>query len=97
MYCGVLWYKKNLVISHSEVMRHLSRSFWFLHLICECMIYEQDREPNQSGDKDREVEMCDAEIFDELTTSRGELKLRSVSFGDNILAQARVLHDLLHF
>ncbi len=61
------------------------------------MIYEQDREPNQSGDKDREVEMCDAEIFDELTTSRGELKLRSVSFGDNILAQARVLHDLLHF
>ncbi|GMY39468.1 boron transporter 4-like isoform X1, partial [Fagus crenata] len=38
----------------------------------------KDREPNQSGDKDREVEMSDAEIFDELTTSRGELKLRSV-------------------
>lgn len=60
------------------------------------MIYEQDKEPNQSEDKGREVERCDAEILDELTTSRGELKLRSVSFSDNVLAQAR-LFDLLHF
>ena len=60
------------------------------------MIYEQDKEPNQSEDKGIEVEMCDAEILDELTTSRGELKLRSVSFSDNVLAQAR-LFDLLHF
>ncbi|XP_050271832.1 boron transporter 4-like [Quercus robur] len=56
----------------------------------------KDKEPNQSEDKGREVEMCDAEILDELTTSRGELKLRSVSFSDNVLAQAR-LFDLLHF
>nr|DAD27070.1 TPA_asm: hypothetical protein HUJ06_028538 [Nelumbo nucifera] len=35
------------------------------------------------------VEMCDAEILDELTTSRGELKLRTVSFSEERSFQAR--------
>ncbi|RYR44525.1 hypothetical protein Ahy_A08g040848 isoform B [Arachis hypogaea] len=40
----------------------------------------QDKEP---GDSDESVEdYCDAEILDEMTTSRGELKLRAVSFND---------------
>ncbi|XP_058074584.1 boron transporter 4-like [Magnolia sinica] len=33
-------------------------------------------------DGDGSVEVCDAEILDELTTSRGEIKLRSSSFND---------------
>ncbi|XP_028091563.1 putative boron transporter 5 isoform X1 [Camellia sinensis] len=32
------------------------------------------------GNEEREVEICDAEILDELTTRRGELRLRTVSF-----------------
>ncbi|KAL1301005.1 hypothetical protein HN51_045625 [Arachis hypogaea] len=40
----------------------------------------QDKEP---GNSDESVEdYCDAEILDEMTTSRGELKLRAVSFND---------------
>lgn len=33
-------------------------------------------------EKEEELEMCDAEILDELTTSRGELKVRNVSFSE---------------
>ncbi|KAK9269426.1 hypothetical protein L1049_001199 [Liquidambar formosana] len=43
----------------------------------------KDMKPTRSGDEDSEVELCDAEILDELTTSRGEFKLRSVSFNDD--------------
>ncbi|KAH9666495.1 Boron transporter 4 [Citrus sinensis] len=39
----------------------------------------RDREGPRVGEMEGELEMCDAEILDELTTSRGELKLRSVS------------------
>ncbi|KAK9266282.1 hypothetical protein L1049_001803 [Liquidambar formosana] len=35
------------------------------------------------GNEEGGVELCDAEILDELTTSRGELKLRSVSFSED--------------
>ncbi|GFP99693.1 boron transporter 4 [Phtheirospermum japonicum] len=34
-----------------------------------------------------EVEICDAEILDELTTNRGELRIRTSSFGDDRLPQ----------
>ncbi|ESR40417.1 hypothetical protein CICLE_v10027318mg, partial [Citrus x clementina] len=37
----------------------------------------RDREGPRVGEMEGELEMCDAEILDELTTSRGELKLRS--------------------
>lgn len=43
------------------------------------LIVCQDREGPRVGEMEGELEMCDAEILDELTTSRGELKLRSVS------------------
>ncbi|PON56926.1 Bicarbonate transporter [Parasponia andersonii] len=52
----------------------------------------RDMERRQSGDEESEVEFYDAEILDELTTSRGEFKLRSKSFSDDYLAQARTLY-----
>lgn len=33
----------------------------------------------QSGNVNEEVEVCDAEILDELTTNRGEIKVRTGS------------------
>uniref|UniRef100_A0A2N9FS50 Bicarbonate transporter-like transmembrane domain-containing protein n=1 Tax=Fagus sylvatica TaxID=28930 RepID=A0A2N9FS50_FAGSY len=41
-----------------------------------------EREAPHLGNGDDGVEMCDAEILDELTTSRGELKVRTVSFSE---------------
>lgn len=50
-------------------------------------------EGNQSGFEENEVEICDAEILDEFTTNRGELKLISKSFrNDNNHAQATFLN-----
>lgn len=46
------------------------------------MAFYQEREAHVLGNEEGEVEMCDAEIFDELTTSRGELKVRTVSFSE---------------
>lgn len=43
----------------------------------------QDLESTQSGEKEGEVEICDAEILDEFTTSRGELKLISLIFTED--------------
>ncbi|KAF5749667.1 boron transporter 7 [Tripterygium wilfordii] len=43
-----------------------------------------------SGDDDSEAESDDSEILDELTSSRGELKLRSRSFGAEKHIQARI-------
>ncbi|CAK9164830.1 unnamed protein product [Ilex paraguariensis] len=40
----------------------------------------KDDEPLHPGSEEGQPEICDAEILDELTTSRGELKLRTVSF-----------------
>lgn len=34
--------------------------------------------------------MCDAEILDELTTSRGELKVRNVSFSEEKSGQVKL-------
>ncbi|GMN29295.1 hypothetical protein TIFTF001_044334 [Ficus carica] len=41
------------------------------------------RETPHVGNDESGVEMCDAEILDELTTSRGELKVRTVSFRED--------------
>lgn len=46
------------------------------------MAFYQEREAHVLGNEEGEVEMCDAEILDELTTSRGELKVRTVSFSE---------------
>ena len=59
-------------------------SFYMSSEDVECW---QDLEPIHSGGKEGEVETCDAEILDELTTSRGELKLRSVSFPEDRIYQ----------
>ncbi|GAA0140672.1 secondary carrier transporter [Lithospermum erythrorhizon] len=42
----------------------------------------KDTEVQYRGSADGEINMSDAEILDELTTSRGELKLRTLSFSD---------------
>lgn len=41
-------------------------------------------------------EMCDGEILDELTTSRGELKVRSVSFREERHGQVTTIHFFLY-
>ncbi|KAK1575053.1 hypothetical protein Q3G72_002165 [Acer saccharum] len=44
----------------------------------------REKEMSCHGKEDGQgVEMCDAEILDELTTSRGELKVRAVSFNED--------------
>ncbi|XP_062089791.1 boron transporter 4 [Humulus lupulus] len=44
------------------------------------------RESPRLGEEDG-VEMCDGEILDELTTSRGEVKVRAMSFSEDKLSQ----------
>ncbi|KAL5575635.1 hypothetical protein UlMin_017334 [Ulmus minor] len=41
------------------------------------------REMPRLGEEEGGIEMCDAEILDELTTSRGEVKVRTVSFSED--------------
>ncbi|KAJ6415889.1 hypothetical protein OIU84_004638 [Salix udensis] len=48
----------------------------------------KEREAHALGNEEGEVEMCDAEILDELTTSRGELKVRTVSFNEEKTTQS---------
>ncbi|KAL9405743.1 hypothetical protein Peur_002715 [Populus x canadensis] len=50
-------------------------------------VYFLEREAPVLGNEEGKVEMCDAEIFDELTTSRGELKVRTVSFREENATQ----------
>ncbi|XP_034699573.1 boron transporter 4-like [Vitis riparia] len=56
----------------------------------------KDLEPTHSGHKEGEVEICDAEILDELTTSRGELKLRSLSCPADWISQVHPKEDEEH-
>ncbi|PKH47747.1 hypothetical protein CRG98_050451, partial [Punica granatum] len=39
--------------------------------------------PESGGGMEGRIQVCDAETLDELTTSRGELKVRTSSFGDH--------------
>jgi len=45
-------------------------------------LVDQDREPRDSDTDGSSEDYYDAEILDEMTTNRGELKLRTVSFND---------------
>ncbi|GLT71691.1 hypothetical protein SLA2020_436900 [Shorea laevis] len=47
----------------------------------------REREKSSPGSDDNEIELCNAELLDELTTSRGELKIRSVSFDEDRKSQ----------
>ncbi|KAF3442537.1 hypothetical protein FNV43_RR16453 [Rhamnella rubrinervis] len=49
----------------------------------ESVPFKYMMECNQSGFEENEVDICDAEILDEFTTNRGELKLISKSFRDD--------------
>ncbi|XP_077211400.1 boron transporter 4-like [Tasmannia lanceolata] len=51
------------------------------HRDCSISFNELELPCSDSGESG--VEVCDAELLDELTTSRGEIKLRTVSFNDN--------------
>ncbi|XVE98268.1 hypothetical protein REPUB_Repub03eG0091000 [Reevesia pubescens] len=53
-----------------------------------------DLEQNHLGD-DSELELYSQEIFDELTTSRGELRLRSRSFADDKHGQVKISLKIL--
>lgn len=46
---------------------------------------------NISDGEGSNVQVCDAEILDELTTSRGEIKIRNLSFNEERRPQARKL------
>ncbi|KAI7752057.1 hypothetical protein M8C21_009238 [Ambrosia artemisiifolia] len=43
----------------------------------------KDMDSGDSGSNEGDVSICDAEILDELTTSRGELKVRNLSFKED--------------
>ncbi|XVF88436.1 hypothetical protein PTKIN_Ptkin19aG0051000 [Pterospermum kingtungense] len=47
------------------------------------MSFKLEQMQNHSGDEDTEVEPCGQEILDEMSTSRGELKLRSRSITEH--------------
>lgn len=44
-----------------------------------------------------EVEMCDGEILDELTTNRGELKVRTMSFNEDKHSQVLLFLIYVYF
>lgn len=46
-------------------------------------MFKQEREPPDSHSEGTEDDFYDAEILDEMTTNRGELRLRTVSFKEH--------------
>jgi hypothetical protein len=54
----------------------------------------QEREPPDVDSEKSEDDFYDAEILDEMTTNRGELKLRTLSFKEDRLHQARNTYPL---
>lgn len=53
----------------------------------------QEMDSSHGGSNEGDVSICDAEILDELTTSRGELKLRNLSFKED--RRTQVTHTVL--
>lgn len=63
------------------------------------MTCDQEMEAPEDGREESDDEFYDAEILDELTTHRGELKLRTVGFKEDRYYQVRKifhLHILFH-
>nr|XP_009588835.1 probable boron transporter 7 [Nicotiana tomentosiformis] len=52
-----------------------------------------ETEATLPGTEEGKIEICDAEILDELTTSRGELKFRTVSFSEDKRPQVYPAED----
>uniref|UniRef100_A0A5B7BED9 Putative boron transporter 4 n=1 Tax=Davidia involucrata TaxID=16924 RepID=A0A5B7BED9_DAVIN len=62
---------------------------------CSHVISLKEEESAHSGHGSREVEWSDSEILDEMTTSRGELKLRSTSFNEDGLSEVHPIDDVM--
>lgn len=52
-------------------------------------VLEGEYSPSECADSDHDDESCDAEILDELATSRGEVKIRTKSLSDEKFLRAR--------
>ena len=52
-------------------------------------MYVQDAESTYFGNTEVGMDLSDGEILDELTTSRGEVKRRTLSFGEEKHLQER--------
>lgn len=57
-------------------------------------LWKQEREPPDSGSEDSTEDFYDAEILDEITTNRGEFKLRTVSFNEERFLQVSALNPI---
>lgn len=53
-------------------------------------MFSQEKEKSHPGTEEGKVEFSDAEMLDELTTSRGELKVRNVSFNEDRQSQVKI-------
>ena len=53
-------------------------------------MFKQEREPLNSRSEGTKEDFYDAEILDEMTTNRGELKLRTVSVKEERLYQVYI-------
>ena len=60
-------------------------------------LFYQEREVAHLVNEEDGVEVCDAEILDELTTSRGEFKVRTVSFSEDRRGQVNYLSFFTSF
>ncbi|KAK1434076.1 hypothetical protein QVD17_10994 [Tagetes erecta] len=69
----------------------MKAQFW---IITNSLKKTQEVDSTHSASNDGDVSICDAEILDELTTSRGELKLRNLSFKEDRRTQ-QVYHGEL--
>lgn len=68
----------NLLHNFHDIHHTFSLDFLLIHF----SLSEQDWESTMDGIDTEEEEYFDAEILDEMTTHRGELKLRSVGVRD---------------
>ena len=57
---------------------------------------DQGKETPRIGGEEGGVEICDAEMLDELTTSRGELKVRTVSFSEDRAGQVNLILSVFY-
>ncbi|EHA8589710.1 Bicarbonate transporter, eukaryotic [Cocos nucifera] len=73
-----------------SIRQHVLPKFFHPHHLWELDAAEYEvleGEYSSSEGADSDHELCDAEILDELTTSRGELKIRTKSFSDEKFLQ----------
>lgn len=52
-------------------------------MILKICLYKEKEAPTNGTHEEGGVDICGAEVLDELTTSRGEFKVRSKSFNED--------------